>query len=142
MLLISPDVALLDRLLSWWEHAEYVAEAFVILGCVGEFTAEFTEINTRDWRHQLSKVSLLVLIAGLAFELGALVRTNGLSGQEIALLNGVAAEARTRAANAESTAKGFDFKIAEAQRGTAEAQRDAETAKERASKANERAAVN
>jgi hypothetical protein len=142
MLLISSDVASLDGLLSWWENAEYIAEAFVILGCLGEFTAEFTNIRTPGWRHQLSKVSLLVLIAALAFELGALVRTNRLSGQEIALLNGVAADARTRAANAEGTAKGFDSKIAEAQRGTAEAQRDAETAKERASKADERATVN
>ncbi len=142
MLLPSVDVASLDRLLSWWEHAEYVAEAFVILGCVGEFAAEFTKINSRAWGHQLGKISLLVLIAALAFELGALVRTNVLSGQEIAILNVVAAEAQIRASTAESTAKGFDTKIAEAQRGTAEAQRDAEAAKERASKADERAAGN
>jgi hypothetical protein len=142
MLVTNPDVASLDRLLSSWESAEYIAEAFVILGCVGEFTAEFTDIRTPEWRHQLSKISLLVLIAALAIELGALVRTNGLSGQEIALLNGVAADARTRAANAEGTAKGFDSKIAEARRGTAEAQRDAEIARKDASKADERAAAN
>jgi hypothetical protein len=35
------------------------------------------------------------------------------------------ADARTRASNAEETAKGFDSKIAEARRGTVEAQRDA-----------------
>ena len=142
MLLISSDIASLDVLLSWWENAEYIAESFVILGCLGEFIAEFTKVSTLECRTLLSKVSLLVLIAALAFELGALVRTNYLSGQEIAMLNSIAAEARTRAADAESTAKGFDSKIAEAQRGTAEAQRDSETAKERASKADERAAVN
>lgn len=141
-LFTGSDITSLDGLLSWWEYAEYVAEAFVILGCVGEFTAEFTKIRTEVWRHQLAKISLLVLIAALVFALIALGRTNRLSGQEIALLNGAAADARTRAANAEETAKGFDAKIFEAQRGTAEAQRDAETAKERASEANERAAAN
>jgi hypothetical protein len=142
MLITNPGVPAIDALLSWWESAEYMAEAFVILGCVGEFMAEFTEILKPEWRHRFSKISLLVLIAALAIELGALVRTNHLAGQEIALLNGVAADARTRAANAELTAKGFDSKIAEAQRGTEEAHRDAETAKERASNADERAAVN
>jgi hypothetical protein len=125
MLITNPDVASLDGLLSWWERVEYVAEGFVILGCVGEFMAEFTGIRTPEWRHQLSKVSLLVLIAALAFELGALGRTNSLSGQEIALLNGKAKE--------------FDSKIAEAQRGTAEAQRDAEIARQDASRLNTRA---
>jgi hypothetical protein len=112
------------------------------LGCVGEFVAEFTEILKPEGRQRFSKISLLVLIAALAIELGALVRTNHLAGQEIALLNGMAADARTRAANAELTAKGFDSKIAESQRGTEEARRDAETAKERASNADERAALN
>src|SRR5579862_5360846 len=83
----------IDALLSWWEWIEYLAEAFVVLGCVGEFVADFTKIRTLEWRHQLSKVSLLVLIAALAIELGALFRTNRLSGQEIAVLNGVAASA-------------------------------------------------
>src|SRR6202011_568991 len=140
MYLTSSDIALLDGLLSWWENAEYAAEVFVILGCVGEFAVEFTRLGKSGWGHQLSRLSLLVLIAALSFGLIALVRTNHLSGQEIALLNGVAAEARTRAANAEGTAKGFDAKIADAQRGTAEAQRDAETAKQHASEADERAA--
>jgi hypothetical protein len=142
MLLTSSDVAVLDGLLSWWENAEYIAEAFVILGCMGEFVVEFTRVGKRGWSHQLSRLSLLVLIAALSFGLIALARTNHLSGQEIALLNSVAAEARTRAANAEGTAKGFDSKIADAQRGTAEAQKVAEIAKQHASEADERAAVN
>jgi hypothetical protein len=102
MLVTSSDVASIDTLLNWWECAEYIAEAFVILGCVGEFVAEFTKVRTEDWRHALGKISLLLLIAALGIELGALVRTNNLSGQEIAILNGVAADARTRAANAEN----------------------------------------
>lgn len=95
MLLTSSDVAALDGLLSWWENAEYIAEAFVILGCIGEFAVECTRIGKRGWSHQLSRLSLLVLIVALSFGLIALSRTNHLSGQEIALLNGVAAEART-----------------------------------------------
>ena len=101
MLVTSSDVASIDALLNWWESAEYFAEAFVILGCVGEFVAEFTHLRTEEWRHSLGRASLLLLIAALGIELGALVRTNGLSGQEIAILNTVAADARTRAANAE-----------------------------------------
>jgi hypothetical protein len=142
MLLTSSDVAALDGLLSWWENAEYIAEAFVILGCMGEFAVEFTRIGKRGWSHQLSRLSLLVLIAALSFGLIALARTNHLSGQEIALLNDVAADARIRAANAEGTAKGFDSRIADAQRGTAEAQKVAETARQHASEADERASVN
>ena len=138
----NPDIASLDAFLSRWEAAEYAAEAFVIIGCVGEFIAEFSQIRTQEWRHQLGKISLLVLISALALELGALVRTNALSGQEIARLNGTAADAIARAASAEEKAKGFDSRIADAQRGTAEAQRDAESAKERASKADERASAN
>jgi hypothetical protein len=138
----NSDIVSLDALLSRWEAAEYAAEAFVIVGCVGEFIAEFSQIRTQEWRHQLGKISLLVLISALALELGALVRTNVLSGQEIARLNGTAADAIARAANAEEKARGFDSRIAEAQRGTAEAQRDAESAKERASKADERASAN
>jgi hypothetical protein len=142
MFVAGSDIASLDGLLKWWEGVEYAAAAFVILGCVGEFIAEFTKIQTKGGRDQLGKISLLVLICALAIELIALVRTNGLSGQEIAVLNAVAADARTRAANAEGTAKGFDTKISEAQRGTAEAQRDAESAKKRAAEADERAALN
>jgi hypothetical protein len=142
MLVTSSDVASIDALLGRWENVEYAAEVFVILGCVGEFISEFTKIRSEQWRHQLSKRSLLVLTTALALELGALVRTNVLSGQEIALLNTVAADARARAANAEGTAKGYDAKISEAQRGTAEAQRDAGVAAQKASEANERASKN
>lgn len=134
-MLAAPDVSSLDSALNFWEFIEYVAEALVLAGCVGEYVSEFTCLKTEGWRSRLGKLSLLILIAGLAVELGALIRTNNLAGQEIALLNGVAADARLRAANAEGTAKGFDVKIAESRR-------DAEIAKEGAAQANERAAAN
>jgi hypothetical protein len=127
MLLTPPDVSSLDDLLGRWELVEYVGEAFVIIGCVGEFFADFTKLRTEEWRHRLGRLSLLLLISALAVELVAIVRTNSLSGKEIALLNGISADARLRAANAESqvaeakataesakvTAKGFESKIAE-----------------------------
>jgi len=135
MLLSASDVSLLDSALNNWESVEYVAEALVLAGCVGEYFSEFTKIRTERWRSGLGKISLLVLIAGLAIELGALIRTNDLAGKEIAVLNGIAAEAGSHAAVAEGTAKSFDLKIAEARK-------DAEVAKEEAAKANERASVN
>lgn len=78
------DNASLDALLTRWETIEYVAEAGVIAGCVGEFIAEFTTIKTPAWRHRFSRFSLIVLMASLAVELGALYRTNSLSGEQIA----------------------------------------------------------
>jgi hypothetical protein len=126
MLVTSLDATSLDTLLSWWESVEYVAEAFVILGCVGEFIADFTNIRTPEWRHQLSKASLLVLIVALAIELSALVRTNGLSGQEIALLNGIAADTRTRAANAESRIAGTTERTAQLEKDAARLKKKAE----------------
>ena len=135
MLLTTTDVSSLDSALNVWEFIEYVAEALVLAGCVGEYLSEFTTLKTEGWRSRLGRLSLLILIAGLAVELGALIRTNNLAGQEIALLNGVAADARLRAANAEGIAKGFDLKIADSRR-------DAEIAKEGAAQANERASAN
>jgi hypothetical protein len=123
MLVTSSDIASIDALLNWWGSAEYFATAFVILGCVGEFVAEFTKFRTEDWRHKLGKISLLLLIAALGIELGALVRTNSLSGQEIAILNGVAADARTVAANAEGATKNVGIELAKQQERAANAEK-------------------
>jgi hypothetical protein len=142
MFVAGADITEIDRLMGVWEIVEYAAEAFVIIGCVGEFVADFTHIKSESWRHQLGRASLIVLIGALGLELVALARTNTLAGREIALLNGIAADAWTRAATAEGTAKGFDAQIAEAKRNTADAQRDAANAKERASKADEHASKN
>jgi len=84
MLLTISDVSSIDALIDKWEWVEYVAEAFVMIGCVGEYVADFTKIRTDHWRHRLSMISLIVLIVALGFELMALVRTNNLSGKEIA----------------------------------------------------------
>jgi hypothetical protein len=98
------EVSVIDAALDYWEWVEYAAEAFVILGCAGEYVSEFTHIKTEEWRHRLSKVSLIILTVALAIELGALVRTNNLSGQEIALLNNESAKANNEAAKANQRA--------------------------------------
>jgi len=130
------DVSSTSTLLTRWEVGEYVSAIIVIVGVIGEFIADFTNICGvqiyQRRKDRLGKLSTLVLLVGLALELFCLARTNSLSGQEIAFLNTVAADARVRAANAEGAAKGFESKIAEAQRGTAEAGRDAEIARKNA----------
>jgi hypothetical protein len=103
MILPSSEIASLDSAVSCWELVEYIAEAFVILGCVGEFVAEFTTWLPKepiDRRPQCGRLSLLVLIAALAVELTALVGTNILSAKLMALLELQAAQANERAAQA------------------------------------------
>jgi len=114
MLVTSADVASLDALLIRWESAEYVATVFVILACVGEFVAEFTEIRTKEWRDKLGKMSLLVLIAALSLELVSLVRTNNLSGREIALLGIDLQQEKQRTATAESNSAQAQYEAAKA----------------------------
>jgi hypothetical protein len=105
VLTISETSSSVDSALSFWERVEYVAEAFVILGCVGEYLAEFTNLLPKspiDRREQCNKISLLLLTAALAVELAALFQTNNLSGIEIARLQVVAEKAREHAAELES----------------------------------------
>jgi hypothetical protein len=122
MLLFTSEVSSIDALMEFWEWIEYMAEVFVIVGCVGEYLADFTKIKTEDWRHHLSRASLIVLTLALAIELVALVRTNNLSGKEIALLNAETASANERAKKLDLSILGLELK-------TAEAQREAESAK-------------
>ncbi len=95
MTLTPSDVASLSRSLVCWEVAEYVCAALVTIGCAGEYAAEFTNWFTggiTERKERLAKRSTLLLISALSLELICLVRTNNLSGREIALLNGVAEE--------------------------------------------------
>ena len=85
--------------MSAWECGEYIAEIVVIIGCVGEYLAEFTDrltggIETR--KRRLSRLSLLILIIGLAVELASLMGATITSGREIAALNVKASEANER----------------------------------------------
>lgn len=91
-----------------WEPAEYISTAVVFIGCVGEFFAEFTRFPKGESdKHKLARLSLILVIAGIAGELCATVRTSQLSGQVIAsiedeaeLANQEAGKANVRAGNA------------------------------------------
>jgi hypothetical protein len=111
---------------SFWEGVEYVAEAIVITGAVFEVLTDFEYILKGDekkgLRLRIEKFAAMILIFGLAVELGALVRTNEISSLTIASLNKEAGFARRDAADADERA--------------ANANRDAGTARLDASNAN------
>src|ERR1017187_2529490 len=132
MLLTASEIPSIDAALGSWESVEYAAEAFVILGCVGEFVAEFTRLlpnEPADRRNQCSKVSLLVLIAALAIELVALVRTNVLSGQEIARLGAQAASFRADAERSRAAIASAQTEAAKANERAAKNELEAATLK-------------
>lgn len=83
-----------------WEILEYVGEALVFIGVVGEVFAEWREPE----RKKLAKVSSLVLIIGLALSLAALIRTNEYFNDTIASLNGQAADSSQKASEANERA--------------------------------------
>ncbi|MGH9699825.1 MAG: hypothetical protein ACRD5R_16155 [Candidatus Acidiferrales bacterium] len=85
MTFTDSEVATLKALLNWWDRFGYVSTAIVFLGCIGEFLAEFTAFpKTEKSKRALSRLSLIVLILGVAGELLGAVRTTNLSGQIIA----------------------------------------------------------
>jgi hypothetical protein len=107
MILTPPELASLDSALWWWELGEYASEAVVILGCAGEFIAEFTDLFARGderKKRRVSKASLLILMIGLAAGLVCLMRATILSGKIIASLNDEAALAGKAAGDANERA--------------------------------------
>jgi len=123
---------------AFWEWVEYISVFVVILGVVGEYIADFKvpEKTEKDRLRQkrISKVSTLILIAGLAVELLAIWRINDSTGTQIASI-----EHESESAKAE--AKRFERDIATSRRAAAEAGHRAANARLDAAKANERAAV-
>ena len=83
----SSDASSLVRELWWWEHAEYVFGALVAAACAGEYIADF---NKRPWvkahKDRIAKISTLVLVAALVFELICITRANGKSDEVIGKL--------------------------------------------------------
>jgi hypothetical protein len=106
MTLTPSEVASLKSALGWWEWAEYVSTGIVFVGCIGEFIAEFTRISQREnIRHTVARLSLALVIAGIAGELCATVKTSQLSGQIIAYVEQNAADAKTSADSAADASK-------------------------------------
>ncbi len=129
MALTASDLAALRSSLKSWEIFEYSAAGIVLLGVIGEYVAEFTGwAADRGIEKKLSKISTLVLIVGIAGEGIGLFRTSQLSGELIASLEEQSNRAFERAVRAEgnaesarATSKGFEARIAEANRASAEA---------------------
>lgn len=82
-MIVSPESSL-----AFWEIVEYIAEAVVIIGAAGEGLGEFTNLlgakECSERKDRILRISTIVLIIGLAVELGGLIRTNDLSGQIVA----------------------------------------------------------
>ena len=106
MSLTASEVGSLTRTIENWELAEYVFAGLVAVGCFGEFVVDFTKWwskgglwkllgSIEERKDTLARLSTLLLIGALAFELICLVRTNTLSGRLIGSL----AERSEEAAN-------------------------------------------
>jgi hypothetical protein len=105
MILTDSEVASLKETLNWWEWFGYVSTAIVFIGCVGEFIAEFTHLPKGvEAERRLARLSLIVLIFGIAGELLGTVRTSQLSGQLIANLEDRTGDAEQRAGEAHKEA--------------------------------------
>lgn len=91
--------------LLFWEIAGYVCTFVVISGCVGEYFAEFAPIKkSKEWKHKLSKLALIVLTAGIAGELLTAIQASRISGQVISDLEGIVKAARESASDAAADA--------------------------------------
>src|SRR5712691_1694710 len=121
MILTDSEVASLKAALNSWEWFGYLSTAVVGLGCVGEFIAEFTSVSKCELRkHKLSKLSLMVLILGIAGELLSAARTSQLSGQIIANIE-------ERAASADQKASEADDRASRNEKEAAQLRKEAET---------------
>jgi len=75
MILTDSEVGSLKASLSCWEWFGYISTAIVFLGCVGEFVASFTSLpKSEEAEKKLARLSLIILILGIAGELLAQVR--------------------------------------------------------------------
>jgi hypothetical protein len=98
--------SVLSSSLWFWEIAGYVCTFVVILGCAGEYIAEFTSIpKGEDDKHRISKLSLIILTIGIAGELLTAIRSSQISGQVIADLQTSVKNAKQSASDAADDAK-------------------------------------
>jgi hypothetical protein len=105
LMTLTDSVVSLKAALHGWEWFGYVSTAIVFLGCVGEFVAEFTSIfKSKEAQSKLARLSLIVLIFGIAGELLSAVRTSQLSGQLISNIEERAGDAEQKAGEANERA--------------------------------------
>lgn len=144
MALTPSEVASLARTLSRWEMAEYVSSGLVTLACIGEFIADFTPWFTggvKEKKENLAKLSTLLLIASLSFELVCLVQTNQISGRVIGSLEDKADAASRKSEQAILSADSALTKAGSAELAAGRAKEAAGTAGTRAAGAQRRAEV-
>lgn len=128
MTLTASDVASLKSALGWWELAEYFSTVVVFIGCIGEFFAEFTRFPKSDRsKHRVNRLSLILVIAGVAGELCATVRTSQLSGQIIAYVEANASDAKVSADNAAGAAKRAENSASDAESLASGARQEADS---------------
>jgi len=138
MTLTPSEVASLTNTLSHWELAEYISCGLVTIACVGEFIADFTDWFTggnKEKKDRLAKLSTLLLITSLAFELICLVRTNQISGKVIGSLDEKAEEASNKSERAITDADSATDKARTAKEESDNAKAEAGKARDSASKA-------
>jgi len=102
--------------MDWWETLEYVGEALVLFGVIGEVLAERKLIfrNEDSRRDAIEGRASCLLIVGLAVSFFALIGTNEHFNGTIASLNLQAQKAGERAAQDERDAAEAQEKAAEA----------------------------
>jgi hypothetical protein len=89
------DIVALSSAAEFWENAGYLATSIVVLGVVGEAVADLTTWIRGERRRKLTeKLSVLLLIAGLAAEILAQVQSNNKNSLIIGALNKEASEAQ------------------------------------------------
>lgn len=101
MILTSSSVSELSNSLSWWERGEYFFSFIVAGACFGEYVADFrprwyeTGDAERDLKRKesISKISTLVLVAALVFELVCVAKSNTFAGRVIGSINDLAISA-------------------------------------------------
>jgi hypothetical protein len=85
---MSPEIASLSAAINFWEGWGYVALAAVFIVVVGESIEEFTDWPKKSgFDKRLTRLSLLLLIAGLAGEIITQPNTNMANDRFVALLN-------------------------------------------------------
>jgi hypothetical protein len=137
MTLNPSEVASIAWWLSFWEYGEYVSEAAVVLGCIGEYIAEYAGWARTRWTseqlHALGRRSLFILTVGIGMGLLSLIKTNTLSGEVITSLGEQATEASQKAGKALSDADAAAIRSATAVKDSGDAINKSKAATEAAS---------
>jgi hypothetical protein len=91
------DISSLTWASEWWEVAGYIATALVLIGVAGESVCQLTEwIKSTSRKHNVEKVSALVLIAALAGEILTQVESNNSNSLIVGVLNKQTVELQTQ----------------------------------------------